>query len=213
MANDASDRLFVDREREIAALARFWEAPTAQCIPVVGRRRVGKTYLLEHFAADKRRVYHRCNLQGTDAQLARLGAVLAEATGDAVLRAQPPSNWEAVFAAIERLAGDGRILLILDEIPYWVARDESVPSILQNWWDARGRYLDLMLVLCGSAVQMMERLLTGAAPLAGCITGRVPVRPFDYLVKAGPTTRPKIVTETRRNYAAISGSWLPPRRL
>jgi AAA+ ATPase superfamily predicted ATPase len=75
-------------------------------------------------------------------------------------------------------------LLVLDEIPYWAARDASLPSALQNWWDARGRTLDLMLVLCGSAVQMMEGLLTGAAPLAGCITARLPVRPLDFRAAA-----------------------------
>jgi AAA+ ATPase superfamily predicted ATPase len=66
------------------------------------------------------------------------------------------------------------------EVPYWAARDASLPSVLQNWWDARGRTLNLMLVLCGSAVQMMEGLLSGPAPLAGCITGRLPMRPLDF---------------------------------
>ncbi|HEV8635473.1 MAG TPA: ATP-binding protein [Chloroflexota bacterium] len=185
--SSAAPRPFADRQAEVAALDRFWEEPSAQCIPVVGRRRVGKTYLLEHFAAGKRHVYHRCNLQGTEHQLARLGAAIAEATGDPVLRAQPPSTWEAVFAAIERLAVAGRLLLIVDEVPYWVAKDDSVPSVLQNWWDARGRYLDLMLVLCGSAVQMMEKLLTGPAPLAGCVTGRLRVHPFDFRAAAEMT--------------------------
>jgi AAA+ ATPase superfamily predicted ATPase len=175
---------FVDRERDLAALEGFWTSGTAQCIPVTGRRRVGKTFLLEHFAAAKRVVYYRCQLRATEAQLPLLGAALADATDDPVVRAQPPTTWAAVFALIERLTGDGRLLLVLDEIPYWVARDEGLPSALQNWWDARGRTLDLMLVLCGSAVQMMERLLTGEAPLAGCVTGRLRVRPLDFQAAA-----------------------------
>lgn len=175
---------FVDRERELLALEEFWASGAAHCIPIVGRRRVGKTFLLEHFAAGKRVVYYRCQLRGTAEQLPLLGAALAEATDDPVVRAQPPTTWAAAFALVERLAGERRLLLVLDEIPYWVARDESVPSVLQNWWDARGRTLDLMLVLCGSAVQMMERLLTGEAPLAGCTTGRLQVRPFDFRAAA-----------------------------
>jgi len=102
-----------------------------------------------------------------------------------VLIAQPPASWAAVLALIEQLARPERLLLVLDEIPYWAARDASLPSVLQNWWDARGHTLNLMLVLCGSAVQMMEGLLTGAAPLAGCITGRLPVRPLDFRAAAG----------------------------
>ena len=176
--------VFVDREREVAALEAFWASSRAQCIPVTGRRRVGKTFLIEHFAAGKRVVYYRCQLRGTAEQLPLLGEALAELADDPVIRAQPPTTWAAVFALVERLADAGRLLLVLDEIPYWVARDESLPSVLQNWWDARGRTLNLMLVLCGSAVQMMERLLTGEAPLAGCLTGRLQVQPFDFRAAA-----------------------------
>ncbi len=171
---------FVDRERELAALEGFWDSGTAQFVPVTGRRRVGKTFLLERFAAGKRAVYYRCQYMSTEEQLPLLGRALTGLAEDPVLTAEPPSGWAAVFALIERLAGQGRLLLILDEIPYWAAREESLPSVLQNWWDAKGRRLDLVLVICGSAVQMMESLLTGAAPLAGCLTGRVPVRPLDF---------------------------------
>lgn len=173
-----SDSQFVDRDRELAALERFWSLPSAQCIPVVGRRRVGKTFLIERFAVGRRHVYYRCQLRGTDEQLPRLGEALAMLSDDAIVRAQPPSSWSSIFALIERLTSSERLLLVLDELPYWAARDESLPSVLQNWWDERGRYLNLMLVLCGSAVQMMERLFTGEAPLAGCVTGRIVVRPF-----------------------------------
>jgi AAA+ ATPase superfamily predicted ATPase len=151
---------------------------------VLGRRRVGKTTLLEQFTADKRVVYYRCQLKGTAEQLPLLGAAVAALSGDQTLKLQPPASWPVLFAVLERLAGDGRLVFVLDELPYWVARDESLPSLLQNWWDKRGRRLDLMLVLCGSAVQMMEGLLSGPAPLAGCITGRLSVRPLDYRASA-----------------------------
>ena len=147
--------IFVDRERELATLEGFWRTQRAEFIPVTGRRRVGKTYLLEHFAQNKRAVYYRCFLTDTVEQLPSLGQALAEFAGDPVLIAQPPTSWAAVFALIERLAQESRLLLVLDEIPYWAARDASLPSVLQNWWDARGHTLNLMLVLCGSAVQMM----------------------------------------------------------
>ncbi len=170
---------FVDRKQELTALKRWWHSRRAQFIPVTGRRRVGKTTLLEHFAEGKRMVYYRCRLAATDGQLPLLGAALATFSGDSVLIAQPPASWPAVFALLERLSREGRFLLILDELPYWVHRDESVPSVIQNWWDEKGSNLDLMVVICGSAVSTMEKLLTGPAPLAGCMTGRLQVHPFD----------------------------------
>ncbi len=172
--------MFVDRTRELARLAQFWQSGRAECIPVIGRRRVGKTLLLEHFAEGKSHVYYRCRLAHTDEQLPLLGKALALASDDSVVRAQPPSTWEAIFALIERYSQQGRFLLVLDELPYWVAKHDQVPSVLQNWWDQRGRHLNLMLIICGSAVQMMERLLSGEAPLAGCPTGRLPVRPLTF---------------------------------
>ncbi len=200
----AAQDVFVDRERELRALEQFWELPTAQCIPVIGRRRVGKTFLVEHFAAGRRVVYYRCHHAGTGEQLPLLGATLANTADDPVLRADPPGNWAAIFALIERLTRDGRLLLVLDEVPYWAARDESLPSRLQNWWDERGRYLDLMLLPCGSAVEMMERLLTGEAPLAGCVTGRIPVRPFDYRTAAELLSFPDPV-DTLTAYGILGG--------
>jgi AAA+ ATPase superfamily predicted ATPase len=178
------EQRFVDRERELAALEGFWRSGRAECIPVTGRRRVGKTFLLEQFAGDKRIVYYRCQLRGSAEQIPQLGAQLAELSADPVLQAQPPASWPALLTTVARLTTTERLLLVLDELPYWVARDESLPSVLQNWWDERGRRLDIMLVLCGSAVQMMERLLTGPAPLAGCTTGRVAVRPLDFRAAA-----------------------------
>jgi len=65
--------LFFDRQRELGALERFWSSNAAQCIPVMGRRRVGKTYLIEHFATGRRHVYFRCQLRGTAEQLPPLG--------------------------------------------------------------------------------------------------------------------------------------------
>jgi uncharacterized protein len=121
---------FVDRERELAVLEQFWRSERAECIPVTGRRRVGKTFLLEHFAQGKRAVYYRCLLTGTPEQLPALGQALADLAGDPVLAAQPPTSWAAVFALIEQLAQRERLLLVLDEIPYWAARDASLPSAL-----------------------------------------------------------------------------------
>lgn len=196
--------MFVNRIREIEALERFWRDQRAHCLPVTGRRRVGKTYLLEHFAAGKRVVYYRCRLQGTPEQLPRLGEALAEQSGDAVLHANPPAAWESIFLLLERLCANDRLLLILDEIPYWAARDDAVPSIWQNWWDERGRHLNLMLVLCGSAVQMMEKLFTGDAPLAGCVTGRVPVSPFDFRAAADMLSFPDPI-DTLTAYGMLGG--------
>lgn len=71
------------------ALEAFWHSDRAECIPVSGRRRVGKTALLEHFAADKRIVYYRCQLKVTEQQLPLFGQALARMSDDPFIIAQP----------------------------------------------------------------------------------------------------------------------------
>jgi AAA+ ATPase superfamily predicted ATPase len=195
---------FINRESELRALERFWSLRSAQCIPVTGRRRVGKTYLLERFSAGRRHVYYRCQLRGTAEQLPLFGASLAALTGDALAQTVPLTTWPAIFTLIERLATQERLLLVLDELPLWAARDDSMPSVLQNWWDERGRHLNLMMLLCGSAVQMMERLLTGESPLAGCVTGRLSVRPF-RLHSAAEMLRFADPVDTLTAYGIVGG--------
>ena len=119
---------FVNRIRELRALERFWSLSAAQCIPVLGRRRVGKTYLIEQFAASRRHVYYRCQLRGSTEQAPLLGEALARLSNDTLVQTQPPTTWPAVFALIERLCVDERLLLVLDELPYWAARDERAGS-------------------------------------------------------------------------------------
>lgn len=176
--------LFVNRETELRALDGYWRSGKAELIAVSGRRRVGKTYLLDRFQTGKATVYHRCRLEGTPEQLARLGPALATMAGDSVLVASPPTSWDGVFATIERIAARERLMLVLDEMQYWVSKDESVPSVVQNWWDEVGHRLDIMVVVCGSAVQMMEELFSGRAPMAGCLTGQVVVRPLTFRAAA-----------------------------
>jgi pimeloyl-ACP methyl ester carboxylesterase len=127
-----------------------------------------------------------------------------ELTDDPVVHAEPPATWSGVLALLARIARDARLLLILDEVPYWVARDPSVPSTLQNWWDAEGRHLNLMVLLCGSAVQMMEQLFSGEAPRAGCVTGRLPVGPFDFRAAAQLLSFPS-PTDTLAAYGILGG--------
>jgi AAA+ ATPase superfamily predicted ATPase len=208
ISNDSPARrragTFVDRDRELASLERFWRSDSAQFIPMTGRRRVGKTSLAEHFAQGKRVAYFRCRLVPTAEQLPGLGRVLADLTNERVLRAEPPTTWSGVFALVDRLAQAERLLLILDELPYWASEDSSLPSTVQNWWDAEGRHLNLMLIICGSAVQMMEHLLTGPAPLAGCVTGRIPVRPLDFHAAAQLLPFPDPV-DTLTAYGILGG--------
>ena len=167
---------FVDRERELAA-RNSSGAPSAGVHPCHRPAPSGQDLLARTLCSGQARGLLPLLAHRDAGAVARARSGVGGVGRRSRTAGAAAGSWAAVFALVEQLARRDRPLLVLDEIPYSAARDASLPSALQNWWDGRGRTLDLMLVLCGSAVQMMEGLLTGAAPLAGVSPAACPCAP------------------------------------
>jgi uncharacterized protein len=172
--------MFVDRETELADLERAWQSPRAELIVVYGRRQVGKTALLREFMRDRPGVLW--------VAAANAEPILRRDLTNALWRVEHPEsleagfayeNWERAFLAMGELARDRRVVIALDEFPYLVGAEASVPSVLQKVWDAALQHTRLMLILCGSHVGMMERtVLAYRAPLYGRRTGQMAMQPL-----------------------------------
>lgn len=170
---------FANRERELVALERA-------CAPgmavVSGRRRVGKTALIDRFSSSRRTVF----LPGTRAPVPealrrleeRLRAVVAPQPGDLLDLGHLPS-WDAAFAYLLARGRDEPLLVVLDEFPYLCEADPSLPSTLQARWDHRGDS-QLSVVLAGSHVGLMEELVAADAPLFGRADAHLRVQPFGW---------------------------------
>src|SRR5258708_31566248 len=106
---------FLHRAAELAWLEQGWSSGKAEFRILFGRRRVGKSALLDEFARGKRCVLYQA-VEGTLAdQLADLTAAILASAPDPGLRTAPLSNWEAAFAYLARMATAGPLLVILDE--------------------------------------------------------------------------------------------------
>ena len=81
--------------------------------------------------------------------------------------------WEKAFRSILDLSyGTAKKLIVIDEFPYMCQGNKSIPSILQNLWDAEFRESNVMIILCGSAMSFIEKeLLAEKNPLYGRATG------------------------------------------
>jgi hypothetical protein len=173
---------FLDRERELATLQQIWDEPSASLTLVWGRRRAGKTRLLGRFAEGRRAVYHGATQQALGAELAAFSATVRDALPpsptDVLAHGDLPS-WGSALEYLGERAATERLLVVLDEFPYLTATDPSLPSVLQRFWDQRGRRGRLMLVLCGSAQAAMLELRSSNAPLFGRIDRTIHVRPFE----------------------------------
>jgi AAA+ ATPase superfamily predicted ATPase len=144
---------------------------------VYGRRRQGKTLLLELLAEAAGGLMYGAQQQTESQNLADLGAAYARHTG-----APGPiafADWSQALEALLKLEGP----VILDEFPYLVATTSSLPSRLQLALSPRGMAKQsgrARLILCGSALTTMRGLLSGGAPLRGRATMELIVRPFWY---------------------------------
>ncbi|MFN8636721.1 MAG: ATP-binding protein [Chloroflexota bacterium] len=171
--------VFLNRATELAWLADSWGSGRAELRILYGRRRVGKSALLDEFAAGKRHVLYQA-VEGTIAdQLRDLTEAILTCQDDPVLRAAPLANWDAAFAYLARMAAERPLLVIFDEYQYAAEADVTLASRLQRWWSRQAVHLPIYLVLCGSYVRFfVKNVLTG--PAYGRNTGALQLKPLSY---------------------------------
>lgn len=179
-----------DREHEWRALAAFAGAdrPGAALGLVYGRRRQGKTYLLQSLIEQLGGFYWSALSQSSQQNLDRLAAEYTAFTG-----ARAPAafaDWTQAMTALLALGEDRRapVTVVVDEFPYLVEGDRSLPSALQALLAPRGpavRSWRTGLLLCGSALTTMQGLLAAGAPLRGRAALELFVHPFGYRDAAG----------------------------
>jgi len=171
----------IDREREVAALDGAANARGGQLAIVWGRRRVGKTYLLEAFSRGRRSLYYTATAQSAPVELAAFTDAVREQLGtDGLPAGYAFPDWSAALDFVTDRAGSERLVVVLDEFPYLTGSTPGLESVIQRWWDRSGRRSRVMLVLCGSAVAVMQGLAAAAAPLHQRATLSLHLRPLDY---------------------------------
>lgn len=168
-----------DRDREWGGLMRFATSadPDVRLGIVSGRRRQGKTYLLDAVASAVDGFFYTATEDTETDALANFGRALAGWTGGGRYAF---ANWEEALGLLFT-AVTGR-LIVIDEFPYLSKASPSLPSLIQRALEPRGiaRQSRSRLLLCGSAMSVMGRLLSGTAPLRGRASLELVVRPLGY---------------------------------
>ena len=173
---------FIDREAEMAFLEERYASGTFELLVLYGRRRVGKTELLRQFVRERPHVYFLADKRGTERNALRLRREMARALGRPEVAIE---DLEGLLRWYVDEAGE-RPLVIIDEFPYLVEKDDSVPSVLQLIIDEELSGTTAILVLCGSSEGMMERTVLGArSPLYGRRTGHWRVTPLAFANACG----------------------------
>lgn len=196
-------RELVDREREQRLILTAAESKPA-LIVLIGRRRVGKSFLLAQTFTGKRTITLQGDEQGEREHL----DLLAAEAGRVLLGtdALAFASWDDALRFFGEQARREPLTLILDEFQWLKASQGALDSIIQRHWDQWDRdETPLTIVLSGSALTMMERLLERGAPLFGRATARPRLQPLDYREcrEFAATANP---VELLRRWAVLGGT-------
>lgn len=178
--------MFYGRESELSELAGLWAKETASLVSCQGRRRIGKSRLVEEFAARSgAKLLSLVGLPpqpklGNDDQLKAFGRQLAAQTGTPD---SSPSNWTQAFRALDRVLDNRRkTVVLLDEISWLGGFDPDFPGELKTAWDTLFRNRrKLVMVLCGSVSSWISENILANTGFAGrlslqIVLGELPLR-------------------------------------
>lgn len=180
---------FINRTHELTYLNDRYRSKNPELLILYGRRRVGKTELLIRFLKDKQGIYILATTESEKINIGICAKEIADFLDDPNFALVSYPSFEALFTSFlshHRLQKIGerikKIPIIIDEFPYLIERNRSIPSQFQRIWDLHLRDSPMMLILSGSSISIMEQDVLGyKSPLYGRRTGQWQVEPLSFL--------------------------------
>lgn len=172
---------FYCREDELRKLNKRYAGGQFECIVIYGRRRVGKTALINEFCKDKPTIFFSA--------LNTTGKENLEALSRSIMSFERPdsesvpefSSYDAALNELTSLSKEKRIVFVIDEYPYLAKAKPAISAMLQHIIDHRWAESRMFLILCGSSMSFMENQVLGKeSPLYGRRTGQFKIEPLDY---------------------------------
>ena len=178
---------FVNREDELKFLESRYHSNSPEFIVIYGRRRIGKTELMLKFLENKNGVYFLASKEGDRQNIKDLAHTVSRVWGDEYFGQIEFPDWFTLFESLFKhrkfceLAEKNKFVLIIDEFPYLIHSNRAIPSVFQKIWELCMKKENIMLVLSGSSVSVMESEVLGyKSPLYGRRTGQWKLDPLDF---------------------------------
>ena len=175
--------MFIGRKNELNALENVYEKAGFGMTIIYGRRRIGKSTLIKEFIKGKKAIFYTATKVGAERNL--------ELFSKQVLEVLDPTYSDVTFQSVESILDiltkkveeeNRKTILVIDELPYWAEKDESLLSIFQKYIDTMWLDKNIMLILCGSALSFMEKkVLSEKSPIFGRRDSQIKLEAFNYI--------------------------------
>lgn len=186
--------MFHCRDKELRDLNKRYNKNAFECIVVYGRRRVGKTALINEFCKGKPTIFFSALNASSQENLEALSKAIYEKDHPGADTAPVYPSFDAAFSEITRMAEEERLVFVIDEYPYLAKANKSISSRLQHIIDHTWKNGKLFLILCGSSMSFMEYQVLGyESPLYGRRTGQFKIQALTYkeLTEFNPALTPE----------------------
>lgn len=173
--------MFIGREKELKLLSNLYASDKFEFAVIYGRRRVGKTALINEFIGNKKSIYFMGVESNAKQNLENFSKSIIE-YNSGIIADTSFQSFQSALEYVFELSKKERLILVIDEYPYVARSSKSLASTLQMLIDKYKDTSKMMLILCGSSMSYMEdNVLAYKSPLYGRRTAQMKVLPFDFI--------------------------------
>ena len=174
---------FIDRQEEMQTLDNEYARKGSSFVVLYGRRRVGKTTLISEFIKNKNALFFLATEEAESQNRRMFKEKVAEFTGSTLLKNAEVDNWDEIFKVLVGKTYQSKLIIVIDEFQYIGRSNAAFPSIFQRIWEEILKNANVMVIICGSLISMMEsQVLAYNSPLYGRRTAQIKLKqiPFKY---------------------------------
>jgi len=176
--------MFLGREEELEYLDSLFKEKKSKLAVLYGRRRCGKSYLLEHFCKGKNALFFEgLENEHTHIQLKNFLNDFSEQTDQGHLSKIKGADWDLVFNTLTKYLeanSQKKIIIVFDEFQWMAAQKSGLVSLFKKFWDQKWKNLNVLWILCGSISSFMVKKVIRSKALYGRVSSEIQIKELPF---------------------------------